>query len=69
MTNVSALPGCSDDAVFDVHVLDVSGPGGPGADRENDCDARHTETLAQRIPLPAVLASQLAFRLKVNADA
>ena len=32
-------------------------------------DARHTETLAQRIPLPAVLASQLAFRLKVNANA
>ena len=34
-----------------------------------EADARHTETLAQRIPLPAVLASQLAFRLEVNADA
>lgn len=28
-------------------------------------DARHTEALAQRIPLPAVVASQLAFRLEV----
>jgi len=28
-------------------------------------DARHTETLAQRIPLPTVVASQLAFRLEV----
>jgi hypothetical protein len=27
--------------------------------------ARHTETLAQRIPFPAVAASQLAFRLEV----
>lgn len=30
-------------------------------------DARHTESLAQRIPLPAVVASQLAFRLEVCA--
>lgn len=29
-------------------------------------DARHTETLAQRIPLPAAVASQLAFRLAVS---
>ena len=28
-------------------------------------DARHTEALAQRIPLPVVVASQLAFRLEV----
>ena len=28
-------------------------------------DARHTETIAQRIPLPAAVASQLAFRLEV----
>ena len=28
-------------------------------------DARHTETLAQRIPLPPIVASQLAFRLEV----
>jgi hypothetical protein len=28
-------------------------------------DARHTVTLAQRIPLPAIAASQLAFRLEV----
>jgi ERCC4-related helicase len=28
-------------------------------------DARHTETFAQRIPLPAIAASQLAFRLEV----
>lgn len=30
-------------------------------------DARYTEILSQRIPLPAVLASQLAFRLEVSA--
>jgi ERCC4-related helicase len=30
-------------------------------------DARHAETLAQRIPLPVDAASQLAFRLEVNA--
>ncbi len=30
-------------------------------------DARHTETLAQRIPLPAAVASQLAFRLEVSS--
>jgi superfamily II DNA or RNA helicase len=30
-------------------------------------DARHTDTLAQRIPLPPVVASQLAFRLEVCA--
>jgi superfamily II DNA or RNA helicase len=29
-------------------------------------DARNTETLAQRIPLPAAMAEQLAFRLEVN---
>jgi superfamily II DNA/RNA helicase len=30
-------------------------------------DARHTDMLAQRIPLPAALASELAFRLGVTA--
>lgn len=30
-------------------------------------DARHTVSLAQRIPLPATVASQLAFRLGVCA--
>jgi ERCC4-related helicase len=31
-------------------------------------EARHTESLAERIPLPASVASQLSFRLSVNGE-